>query len=50
LRLDKSKWKSFFISNDAIHVEVKGGGENNNVEGINTSKDNDYMCVVHDVW
>jgi hypothetical protein len=46
----KSRWKALFISNDAIHVQVKGGGEDNNAKGINTLKDNDYLCVVHDVW
>jgi hypothetical protein len=46
----KSKWKSFFISNDVIHVQVERGGEYNIVEGIDTPEANDYMCVVHDVW
>jgi hypothetical protein len=38
------------ISNDAIHVQVEEGGKDDNVESINTSKANDYLCVVHDVW
>jgi hypothetical protein len=50
LGLGKSKWKSFFISNDVIHVQVEGRGEDNNAKGIGTSKVNDYMCGVHDVW
>jgi hypothetical protein len=46
----KSKWKSLFISNDAIHVQVEGAKEDKNAEGIDTLKANDYMCGVHDVW
>jgi hypothetical protein len=37
------------ISNDAIHVQAKGG-KDSNVKSINTLKVDDYMCVVHDVW
>jgi hypothetical protein len=37
------------ISNDAIHVQAKEGGKDDNVKGINTSKANDYLCVMHDV-
>ncbi len=36
------------ISNDAIHVWIKGGKESN-VKSINTLKVDDYMCVMHDV-
>jgi hypothetical protein len=50
LRHGKSRWKTLLIFNDAIHVQVEGGGEDSNVEGINTLKVNDYLCVVHDVW
>jgi hypothetical protein len=39
-----------FISNDAIHVQVEGGKEDNNAKSINTLQINDYMCGVHDVW
>ncbi len=42
--------QTLFIFNDAIHVQVEGGGEDSNVEGIDTPEVNDYMCVVHDVW
>jgi len=45
----KSKHKSLLISNDVIHVQVKGGGKDNNVKGISIAKANDYLCVVHDV-
>jgi len=45
----KSKWKSLLISNDAIHVQIEGGGEDNTTKGIDTLEANDYMCVVHDV-
>jgi len=38
------------ISNDAIHVQVKKGREDNNAENIGTLKVNDYLCVVHDAW
>jgi hypothetical protein len=37
------------IFNDAIHVQVKKGRENNNVENISISKAIDCLCVVHDV-
>jgi hypothetical protein len=37
------------ISNDTIHVQVKEGGEDGNVEGIGTSETNDYLCAMHDV-
>jgi predicted transposase YbfD/YdcC len=47
---NKLKWKASIIYNDAIHVQAEGGGKDNNVEGIGTSKANDYLCVVHDVW
>jgi hypothetical protein len=40
----KSKWKSLLISNDVIHVQVEGGGKDNNVEGIGTLEVNDYLC------
>jgi hypothetical protein len=46
----KSRWKALLIFNDAIHVQVRGGGEDSNAKGIGTSKINDYLCVVHDVW
>jgi len=46
----KSKWKSLLIFNDAIHVQVEGGGGDNSVEGIDTPETNDYLYVVHDVW
>jgi hypothetical protein len=36
--------------NDVIHVQVEEGREDGNVEDIDTSKVNDCMCVVHDVW
>jgi hypothetical protein len=45
----KSKHKSLLISNDVIHVQVEGGGKDNNVKGISIAKANDYLCVVHDV-
>jgi len=48
--LRRGKWKTLIIFNDAIHVQVEGGGEDSNVGGINTLKANDYLCVVHDVW
>jgi hypothetical protein len=38
------------IFNDAIHVQVGKGREDNNVEGINTTKVDDCMCEMHDVW
>ncbi len=38
------------IFNDAIHVQVEEGKQNGNVEGIDTSKADDYMCVMHDAW
>jgi hypothetical protein len=38
------------ISNDAIHVQVEEGKKNGNVEGIDTSKADDCMCVMHDAW
>jgi len=28
--------QTLFISNDVIHVQVEGGGEDSNVDGINT--------------
>lgn len=37
------------ISNDTIHVQAKGG-KNNNVESISTLEVDDCLCVVHDVW
>jgi hypothetical protein len=37
------------ISNDAIHVQVKGR-EDGNVKGINTLEVDDYFCVMHDAW
>jgi hypothetical protein len=37
-------------SNDAIHVQVKEGRENGNVESIGTPQINHCLCVVHDVW
>jgi len=46
----KLRWKVLIISNDAIHVQVEKRRENAIVEGIDTPKANDYMCVVHDVW
>jgi hypothetical protein len=39
----KSKWKSLFISNDVIHVQVERGGEDNNAKNIGTLKVNDYV-------
>jgi hypothetical protein len=38
------------ISKDAIHVQAKKGGKDYNVEGINTSKVDDHMCVMHDAY
>jgi hypothetical protein len=38
------------ISNDAIHVQAKKGRKYRNVESISTSKVDDCMCVLHDVW
>jgi hypothetical protein len=38
------------IYNDAIHVQVEKGGEDNNAKGIGTIQANDCMCEVHDVW
>jgi hypothetical protein len=38
-----------FISNDAIHVQVEGGGEESNAKCIGTLETNDYLCAVHDV-
>jgi hypothetical protein len=37
------------IFNDAIHVQAEGG-EECNVEGINTLEIDDCLCVVHNVW
>jgi hypothetical protein len=37
------------ISNDAIHVQAEKGGEDSNAKGIDTSKVDDCLCVVHDV-
>jgi hypothetical protein len=37
------------ISNDAIHVQVKKGGEDGNAKTINTLKADDYLCAMHDV-
>jgi hypothetical protein len=34
------------ISNDAIHVQVEEGGEDNNVEGIGIPKINDCLFMV----
>jgi len=38
------------IYNDAIHVQVEEGGEDDNAKGIGTLEANDCMCEVHDVW
>ncbi len=38
------------VSNDAIHVQVEKGRKDNNVKGMNNSKVDDYLCVVHDDW
>ncbi len=46
----KPRWKTLMISNDAIHVQVEEGKKNGNVEGIDTSKADDCMCVMHDAW
>jgi len=46
----KSRWKASLIFNDVIHVQVKGGREDSNAKGIGTSKINDYLYAVHDVW
>jgi hypothetical protein len=45
----KSIWKTLIISNDAIHVQAKGG-KDNNVKCISTLKVDDCLCGVHDVW
>jgi hypothetical protein len=45
----KPRWKTSMISNDAIHVQAKKWGKDNNVEGIITPKVDDYLCVMHDV-
>jgi len=37
------------ISNDAIHVQAKGGKDSND-EGISTLEVDDCLCVVLDVW
>jgi hypothetical protein len=37
------------ISNNAIHVQIKGG-EYDNAENIDTLEANDCLCVMHDVW
>jgi len=37
------------IFNDAIHVQIEGG-KNNNVEGINNPKTNNYLCALLDAW
>jgi hypothetical protein len=37
------------ISNDAIHVQAKKGGKDDNVEGISTLQADDCLCVVHHV-
>jgi hypothetical protein len=36
------------ISNDAIHVQVEEGREDDNAEDINTTKVDDCMCEMHD--
>jgi hypothetical protein len=36
------------ISNDTIHVQIKGR-EDNNGENISTLE-HDYLCIMHDVW
>jgi hypothetical protein len=45
----QSRNKCLSIQNK-IHVQAKKGRKDDNVEGISTSKANDYLCVMHDVW
>jgi len=40
----KSRWKTLMIFNDAIFVQAKKGGEDNNVKGINTPEVDDCLC------
>jgi hypothetical protein len=48
--MSKPRWKTLMISKDAIHVQVKKGGKDDNVEGIDTSKAGDHMCAMHDAY
>jgi hypothetical protein len=34
------------IFNDAIHVQAKEGGEDNNAKGINTSEVDDWVQIL----
>jgi hypothetical protein len=37
------------LSHDIIHNQVEEGGENGNVENIDTPKVDDCLCAMHDV-